>query len=302
MAFGEGRREVPDSEDEPMTSSPADISDHVAHKLSVTAPAPPQDAQDAQDALQKAARPHQGTTVNVANLANDRTDGLGAEHGDASTDIVTASNATTDAELDNATAMQGADATAVSTLPDLTLESTASSAAETDMTSPTPPTNNADEQIDAMNQLGSTINETKVDQAELQSSSGPVHEAGNSTDSGSELSRPGLQISTSSKRVSAEDRETESRRQEPCAPKDVSGEIVRPQQDTAPIPERTLRTVDGGWAHSYDRPDNEESHQALTDSSLQGQAEDVGSISDAKLAVCAKSTYDVILLLTYSLE
>jgi hypothetical protein len=292
MAFGEGRREVPDSEDEPMTSSPANISDHVAHKLSVTAPAPPQDAQDAQDALQKAARPHQGTTVNVANLANDRTD-----------DIVTASNATTDAELDNATAMQGADATAVSTLPDLTLESIASSsAAETDMTSPTPPTNIADEQIDAMNQLGSTINETKVDQAELQSSSGPVHEAGKSTDSGAELSQPGLQTSTSSKCVSAKDRETESRRQEPCAPNDVSGEIVRSQQDTAPIPERTLRTVDGGWAHSYDRLGNEENHQASTDSSLQGQAEDVGSISDAKLAVCAKSTYDVILLLTYSLE
>ncbi|KAF2823798.1 Swi5-domain-containing protein [Ophiobolus disseminans] len=76
MAAGCGRTEIPDSEDEPMTSSPVNAMDGAADKLSATAPVPPQDAQDAQDTLQEAARTHQG-----------RTDGLSADHEIASIDV-----------------------------------------------------------------------------------------------------------------------------------------------------------------------------------------------------------------------
>jgi hypothetical protein len=301
MAFGAGRREVPDSEDEPMTSSPVNISDNVAHKLSVTAPAPPQDAQDAQDALPKAARPHQETTANVANAANDQTYGLDADRGDASINIHTAGNATTDVQLDNAAATQCADTTAISTAPELALEPTATSAAKTDMTTHTPPVGNADERIDATNQSASAINETTVSEIEEQSPSKAVHEAGKTTDSGTELSQPGLQASKSPHRDSAGVGETESCHQEPCAPREVSSEIVSSQDDTVPNPECTVRAVEEAPMLDHHRPGNEDEHQASTDGSLQGQAEYIGSIADAKLAVCAKSTCDVILLLTCSL-
>ena len=84
MAMGEGRTEVPDSEDEPMTSSPVNISDGAADKLSTPAHVP---LQDAQDALQDAARTHQAIDESVANSPGDRTDDLGADHDNASLDV-----------------------------------------------------------------------------------------------------------------------------------------------------------------------------------------------------------------------
>ena len=82
--MGEGRTEVPDSEDEPMTSSPVNISDGAADKLSAPGLVP---LQDAQDALQDAARTHQAIDDSVANSPGDRTDDLGAEQENASLDV-----------------------------------------------------------------------------------------------------------------------------------------------------------------------------------------------------------------------
>jgi len=81
MAMGKGRTEVPDSEDEPMTSSPVNISDGAADKLSTPAPVP---LQDAQDALQEAARTNQAIDESVANSPGD---GLGADQENASLDV-----------------------------------------------------------------------------------------------------------------------------------------------------------------------------------------------------------------------
>ncbi|KAF2026680.1 hypothetical protein EK21DRAFT_115631 [Setomelanomma holmii] len=84
MAAADGKREVPDSEDEPMTSSPVSVSEGAADKLSATAPVP---LQDAQDALQEAARPHQANAKRHANSTDGRTDGLDADRAIASVDV-----------------------------------------------------------------------------------------------------------------------------------------------------------------------------------------------------------------------
>jgi hypothetical protein len=101
MASGESRTEVLDSEDEPMTSLPVDVSDGAADKLCAAAPVAPQDAQDA---LQEAARPHQANAENIAKSPTHRTGGLEAYPENASTNDVTpintqpAGEATTSAE------------------------------------------------------------------------------------------------------------------------------------------------------------------------------------------------------------
>jgi len=84
MAPVDGRNEVLDSEDEPMTSSPVAVSDGTVDKLFAIAQVPPQDTQDA---LREAARPHQATTWTVANVTAQRTDGLDADQSIASIDI-----------------------------------------------------------------------------------------------------------------------------------------------------------------------------------------------------------------------
>jgi hypothetical protein len=92
MAPGEGRKEVPDSEDEPMTSSPANASDSAADKLSVTARVPVQDTQDTLDTPKEAILLHQATAENVANMPGKRTDGLDADRNIASIDIAVSPN------------------------------------------------------------------------------------------------------------------------------------------------------------------------------------------------------------------
>ncbi|KAH7087844.1 Swi5-domain-containing protein [Paraphoma chrysanthemicola] len=89
MAAGEERREVPDSEDEPMTSSPISVSDGAADKLFAAAPVP---LQDAQHALQEAARHHQAN----AEHPDGRTDGLDADQEIASVDVDATNSAQTD--------------------------------------------------------------------------------------------------------------------------------------------------------------------------------------------------------------
>ncbi|EAT83408.2 hypothetical protein SNOG_09216 [Parastagonospora nodorum SN15] len=84
MAPVGGRNEVPDSEDEPMTSSPVAVSDGTADKLFAMAHVLPQDTQDAP---QEATRLHQATSGTVANVAAQRTGGLDADQSIASIDI-----------------------------------------------------------------------------------------------------------------------------------------------------------------------------------------------------------------------
>lgn len=67
MAMGDGRKEVPDSEDEPMTSSPIYVPASDADKLSATSPVPPQDRQDT---LLAANRSHQAPAKDLANAAS----------------------------------------------------------------------------------------------------------------------------------------------------------------------------------------------------------------------------------------
>ncbi|KAH7074875.1 Swi5-domain-containing protein [Paraphoma chrysanthemicola] len=93
MAAGGERREVPDSEDEPMTSSPVSVSDGAADKLFAAGPVP---LQDAQHALQEAARPHQANAEHHANSADGRTDGLDADQEIASVDVDATKPAQTD--------------------------------------------------------------------------------------------------------------------------------------------------------------------------------------------------------------
>jgi hypothetical protein len=77
------RREIPDSEDEPMTSSPVNTWDGAADKLFATSRGP---LQDAQDALQEATDTHQATADTVANLPGNRPEGLDDDQHDASLD------------------------------------------------------------------------------------------------------------------------------------------------------------------------------------------------------------------------
>tara|TARA_R110002003_G_scaffold95_3_gene7246 strand:- start:2799 stop:3785 length:987 start_codon:yes stop_codon:yes gene_type:complete len=99
MAAGDERREVADSEDEPMTSSSASVSDGAADKLFATAPVP---LQDAQHALQEAARPHQANAEHHANMTDSRTDGLDADHEIASVDVDAMQKNPTDTTLHTA--------------------------------------------------------------------------------------------------------------------------------------------------------------------------------------------------------
>lgn len=85
MTAGELRTEVLDSEVEPMTSSPVDVSDAAADKLCAAAPVA---LQDAQDALQESARPHQANAENTAKSPTHRTGGLEADQENASTNDV----------------------------------------------------------------------------------------------------------------------------------------------------------------------------------------------------------------------
>jgi hypothetical protein len=81
------RREVPDSEDEPLTSSPINTSDGAADKLYATARVPVQDTQDTLNAPKEATHSHQAIAENVANVPGERTDGLDADRNIASVDL-----------------------------------------------------------------------------------------------------------------------------------------------------------------------------------------------------------------------
>jgi hypothetical protein len=100
MAPGMDRREVPDSEDEPMTSSPVNASDGAADKLFATARVP---LQDAQDALQEATGTHQATADNAANFPSKVSQGLDADQNDASMDVDALKDVPNDMQSDTTT-------------------------------------------------------------------------------------------------------------------------------------------------------------------------------------------------------
>jgi hypothetical protein len=100
MTSGMGRREVPDSEDEPMTSSPVNASDGASDKLFATARVP---LQDAQDALQEATGTHQATADDAANFSGKGSEGLDADQNDASIDVDAPKDVPNDMQSDTTT-------------------------------------------------------------------------------------------------------------------------------------------------------------------------------------------------------
>ncbi|RAR14340.1 dna repair protein swi5 sae3 [Stemphylium lycopersici] len=105
MAIEEGVTEVADSEEEPMTSSPAVVSDAAAaDKLSARASAPPQERQDA---TQGARRAHQALAECDANIAAERTGGLDVDQNDASINVDASNIDHADIKPDVAASSQG---------------------------------------------------------------------------------------------------------------------------------------------------------------------------------------------------
>ena len=84
MAEEAGKREVPDSEDEPMTSSPVRVSHFDVHKL-FSPPSVP--LQERQDTLQVAQCSHQAHAKGPANTASNSAEGLGANPNNASVNV-----------------------------------------------------------------------------------------------------------------------------------------------------------------------------------------------------------------------
>ncbi|PSN71217.1 Swi5-domain-containing protein [Corynespora cassiicola Philippines] len=84
MAFSAGATEIPDSEDEPMTSSPGPIPDDVSDKLRSVVREP---VQAPQEAPQELACRHQDPGYNVSNRAPKHAERLDAEQKKASTDV-----------------------------------------------------------------------------------------------------------------------------------------------------------------------------------------------------------------------
>jgi hypothetical protein len=81
MAVGSGITEIPDSEDEPFTSSPDIAFSGAADKLCAT---PRRAVQDVQDTSQDVANPDQATTEHVSNDTDERTDNLDVDQDNAS--------------------------------------------------------------------------------------------------------------------------------------------------------------------------------------------------------------------------
>jgi hypothetical protein len=81
MAVGSGITEIPDSEDEPFTSSPDIAFSGAADKLCAT---PRRAVQDVQDTPQDVANPDQATTEHVGNDTDERTDNLDVDRNNAS--------------------------------------------------------------------------------------------------------------------------------------------------------------------------------------------------------------------------
>ncbi|KAF2847245.1 Swi5-domain-containing protein [Plenodomus tracheiphilus IPT5] len=84
MAVDDGRTEVRDSEDEPMTSSPIGVAGSDADKLSATGPVP---LQDRQDALPEANGSHQARAQGLADTAPDSAEALGVDRCNASFNV-----------------------------------------------------------------------------------------------------------------------------------------------------------------------------------------------------------------------
>jgi hypothetical protein len=110
MTIEKGITEIADSEEEPMTSSPVDVSDAAARdRLSAQAPVPPRERQDA---LPEADGTHQALAQGIANTASDKAAGLNADRNHAPVDVHASNNDRTDTKLDDTVATQQEGATA----------------------------------------------------------------------------------------------------------------------------------------------------------------------------------------------
>jgi hypothetical protein len=109
MTIEKGITEIADSEEEPMTSSPVDVSDAAARdRLSAEAPVPPEERQDA---LPEADGTHQALAQGIANTASDKAEGLNADRNHAPVDVHSSNNDLTDMKLDDTVAAQQEGAT-----------------------------------------------------------------------------------------------------------------------------------------------------------------------------------------------
>lgn len=307
MAPGEGRREVPDSEDEPMTSSPVNVSDGAADKLCATAPVA---LQDTQDALQEAARPHQATTENAANLAGGRTMSLSADQENASLDTVAFRVEATDILADVATATQGAvnmtpmrDVTAPgrtqkdqpATYHELTNKHVTTTAAKTDLTMRAP-------EVGLLNAgVLPTIptHETVLDQPGEHASSEARHQISRVADSGEKLSGPERRVANSANSGRAVlGEEDGASPTELSASQEVSGQIVGSWDGSATGSKHISEAEEVAPTMTYYVAGNLDSHQIFTDKASQAQVEGSSSILDAKHAVCARPIRHVSQLLT----
>jgi hypothetical protein len=307
MAPGEGRREVPDSEDEPMTSSPVNVSDGAADKLCATAPVA---LQDTQDALQEAARPHQATTENTANLAGGRIRSLSADQENASLDTVAFRVEATDILADVATAPQGAvnmtpmrDVTAhgrtqkeqTATYHELTNKLVTTTAAKTDLTMRAPEVGLSNAGV----LPAIPTHETVLDQPEQHASSETRHQTSRVANSGEKLSGPERQVANSAnsgRAVLGEEDGASST--ELSASQEVSGQTVGSRDGSATGSKHITEAEEVVPTMTYYVAGNLGSHQIFTDKASQAQVEGSSSILDAKHAVGARLIRHVSHLLT----
>lgn len=325
MASMEGRREVPDSEDEHMTSSPVNVSDNDTDKLFAMAHVP---SQGAQDVPQQATRTHQATLENVANVNTARTDGLGADRNidsiniDASKDepndlqpitkpsqLSTEHSNTADARLSNTAMLPKPGTGRIELQEDATVAVTVQQSEETshyEQTEPEPVTASGtthtsarpeitirDEKSTNEEQHANSNGHTAIGIAKAQSPSEPTTFSSNSNQSteGVAPSYPSADISTS---IDSEYHEVgDIRLNERRTSQDGLGTFVNPQSDPSTNVERSSQ---GEVQTPTERRSNENdgtAHQLSADKALHASIE-TGSTVGAKLAVC--SLYTCILL------
>jgi hypothetical protein len=273
MDSGKGRREVPDSEDEPMTSSPVHASDSAADKLFATARVP---LQDAQDALQEATDTHQATADSIANVPGERLDGLDDDPYDASIDVDASKHVQHDMQSDTTTSSQRQLAEASSTAHPLLSRSASS---------PKVGTAHMDPQQNATATISSLDDQQEAERE--------MTDAPNATTASDTNFAP-----SSPKAVLQFEQMREPYRSEPVVHKDASEQIEQRSLSEATHDPRQI-TDPGVEQSTADATAADSSGEQRVSSA---RAKSLGSDLDAKHAVCLRSTCIAVRVLTCSLD
>jgi hypothetical protein len=269
MASGTGRREIPDSEDEPMTSSPVNTSDGAADKLFATARVP---LQDAQDALQEATDTHQAIADSVANVPGKGCEGLDADQNDASTDV--------DASRDVSNEVQS--------------EPTTSSQRQSTEAGDT-----ADPQLAGIASLAEVmISHVHAQQIAANESSHGQHGADRDTTDRPHASE--TDITPSVPNVNLPHEQMSERQRAEIASREVSPEQLNEQCSS--------RATNGARQIASPTDDQPKASETATDSTGHqrddslAHDEAIGDDFDAKHSVCLRSLYTTVCVLTYCLD